>query len=243
MKKNIICFLIFFQATLNYSQEKKDFECIYTVYTSVDLDADLKKNQISELILKSKPLEYRLTVLAGNAYYSESNSLITDGLEAQEQSTKVRRIVSSGNVEHVIGDLNTGEIKQWLNISQGVFCINTFMNEINWEITTETKTIDRYLCYKAKSNIASIDKHGNVVKNEVIAYFTPIIPFQAGPLGYYGLPGLIIELQDKSKTIQLKSISFEKIKDFKVPKEIKCDKSFNSKIEYEKFLYDERKKI
>ncbi|WP_438712837.1 GLPGLI family protein [Aquimarina muelleri] len=54
--------------------------------------------------------------------------------------------------------------------------------EIKWELINETKKIGKYNCYKAKYK-------------EIIAWYAPEIPLQFGPVGFGGLPGLIIHLE------------------------------------------------
>lgn len=76
-----------------------------------------------------------------------------------------------------------------------------------WEITSETKKISDHNCYKAifKKNI--INRLG--IKKEIIitAWFAPDIPFNFGPIGYNGLPGLILELQERYTTYLAKKIT------------------------------------
>jgi GLPGLI family protein len=61
-----------------------------------------------------------------------------------------------------------------------------------WELKNETKIIGKYQCTKA-TTIKQINSKGEKVK--VVAWFTSEIPIPFGPLGYAGLPGLILELE------------------------------------------------
>jgi len=45
---------------------------------------------------------------------------------------------------------------------------------------------------------------------EVVAWFAPEIPYNYGPLGYYGLPGLILELQGYDFIIYAEEVKFNK---------------------------------
>lgn len=62
---------------------------------------------------------------------------------------------------------------------------------IKWNLTQETKKIAGYLCYKA---ISKVKRNNTFV--EVIAWYTPQIPVNFGPMIYNGLPGLILDLDD-----------------------------------------------
>lgn len=67
----------------------------------------------------------------------------------------------------------------------------------NWQVTNETKNIDKYLCYKALYNYEFIAMDKTINTRTITAWFAPNLPFSYGPKNYNGLPGLILELQDK----------------------------------------------
>jgi GLPGLI family protein len=96
------------------------------------------------------------------------------------------------------------------------FLVSEDMEPSQWEMGTETKKIGQYTCYKAilvkeDKNIdwGSIFSRGSNKKKDstntkenkpvkkmltVTAWYTPQIPVSTGPDTYYGLPGLILEL-------------------------------------------------
>lgn len=74
-----------------------------------------------------------------------------------------------------------------------------------WKITNERKMIGSYNCIKAVKDCVSCDMPDEV-------WFTPDVPVPFGPLGYGGLPGLIVEVNSVNSTLQLKKITFTKEK-------------------------------
>lgn len=66
-----------------------------------------------------------------------------------------------------------------------------------WDITKETKKIGKYTVYKATRTKVVENSKGRF-ESQVIAWFAPEIPYSFGPIGYGGLPGLIIQLEDNS---------------------------------------------
>lgn len=66
--------------------------------------------------------------------------------------------------------------------------MRTTQDNYQWTITDETKVIQGFTCYKAILKFK--DR-----KPEFIVWFTPEIPFGAGPMAFVGLPGLILELR------------------------------------------------
>jgi len=63
-----------------------------------------------------------------------------------------------------------------------------------FKLINESKMIGKYLCYKAKrtEQIGLSKKFKKDI--DIIAWYCPEISYSFGPIGYYNLPGLILEL-------------------------------------------------
>ena len=111
------------------------------------------------------------------------------------------------------------------------FLIKEDMRALEWKMGTESKQIGQYLCFKAtakkvsteinmlpprrginenkqdslkvkdstKSKEISLKDEGVMI--EVIAWYTPQIPVSQGPSDYWGLPGLILEVNAGNNTM------------------------------------------
>lgn len=86
------------------------------------------------------------------------------------------------------------------NILDRTFLIKETTKKYEWKMTTDSKDILGKKCTKAtlKENPA------------VVAWFTTEIPVSFGPMGYYGLPGLIMQLETASKNYVIQEISLPK---------------------------------
>lgn len=106
---------------------------------------------------------------------------------------------------------------------EGEFLIKDSVNSLKWDITTESKTIQNFICYKAFAKrdiyIINLDKSGDkpVYKKEVktvelVAWFCPDFPYSFGPDQFYGLPGIVFEAYqiDGKVSFVLDSIIFKK---------------------------------
>lgn len=91
--------------------------------------------------------------------------------------------------------------------------------KLNWQITSESKTIDQYECYKATYSFdyfSSRDKKTHT--RTIIAWFAPSLPFAYGPKNFHGLPGLILELTENTITFLASKIELsESSIEIKIP--------------------------
>lgn len=89
----------------------------------------------------------------------------------------------------------------------------------NFKMKKEAENKDKKEASAEKSKSTNFMQEGEIPKEiEVVAWYTPEIPVSQGPEGYYGLPGLILEVS-AGKTVMLCSKVVMNIKD---KKEIKA---------------------
>ena len=101
--------------------------------------------------------------------------------------------------------------------------------KLKWKILKENKKIGIYNCIKATTEI-TVNSRGK--KRIITAWFTPQIPLPFGPLGYDGLPGLILELEVYKKIYYAKKITLNPKKEIEIKELIKgvkvSEKEFQS---------------
>ena len=101
------------------------------------------------------------------------------------------------------------------------FLVNDVLQPIEWSLESETKQIGNYSCFKATASIPTDDLTWNsfswdklrrttasdstavkeVKMTQVEAWYTLQIPVRHGPLEYWGLPGLILEVSADNTTM------------------------------------------
>jgi GLPGLI family protein len=74
------------------------------------------------------------------------------------------------------------------------FLIEGEREALKWKITGEQKQVGSYLCQKAIFQDST---------NNIVAWFTPMIPVATGPDNYFGLPGMILHLDIDSGSRQI----------------------------------------
>lgn len=106
------------------------------------------------------------------------------------------------------------------------FLVKDSLQPIEWNLGSETKQIGKYACFKAtasvptneltwydfswdrlrtaeakKSDSTAVNSEEMVNMTDIEAWYTPQIPVGHGPLEYWGLPGLILEVSAGSTTL------------------------------------------
>lgn len=73
------------------------------------------------------------------------------------------------------------------------FLISNSLDSIQWKLTNQSKMINGYKCYKAET-IKMVISSKEITSSTIEAWYAPELSLNFGPLGYAGLPGLIIQL-------------------------------------------------
>lgn len=140
----------------------------------------------------------------------------------------------------------------YFNIKDSIsFFKKSFLNEtffikneekFEWVITNETKTIDSLLCFKATTN-REFKIKSNIKKIDIEAWFCPSIPISYGPKGFYGLPGLILQISDDKTKMLIEKIS-KQFKQYIIPKDeiLITKKDFEEIVNKKKETFLEDKK-
>ncbi len=234
-KNNFIFLFILIFMNYMYGQKYNG----YVIYkkikndnTSIEKIKNLKIRMfIEETEEEIKKLEYKL----------KFNSL--------ESSFKVIKKMDIENNRIIQFAISTGEgggtkytnLKSRQSINQKEaygkkFLIFSSLDSIKWQLNDKSKIINGYTCYKALSTKTVIgSKEISLV--DVTAWYAPKIPVNFGPIGFAGLPGLIIELQFDKYKYYMTELELNPKQIIKIKKPIKGEKmTLNEFLEYEKKL-------
>jgi GLPGLI family protein len=90
------------------------------------------------------------------------------------------------------------------------YLVKDMLEPVEWELSEETKKVGNYTAQKAsftkivdsKRFSTGMTEMENVKDTlQVTVWFTPEIPVSHGPENYFGLPGLILEVQNQGRTL------------------------------------------
>lgn len=169
--------------------------------TSEDIDRD----KLTWGNYESKGQDYELRFKNNKSTYSAKKEANTNGYSWRK--TKYL----------LIRDHKKKTTNDWIEFLDNTYIVKDKLPKYRWKILNEIKEIEGYICMKAET----ID----TVKNRVIhAWFTDRIPFYAGPEGFGGLPGMILELDFDQGTcvVTATDVNLELADiDFPIPRKMK----------------------
>ena len=191
-------------------------------------------------------------------YFNESKSVYKEKINLDKPDNSISFLNRSYNTSKDIYFKNT---KNGTFIFQNeffgkVFLIKDTLPKFNWVLKKESKMIGNYLCFRATSkmlktvlnfeqinkvrkyNFSTNDKESILQLSEINAWYTTQIPISQGPKEFWGLPGLIMEVNYANTQLLCTKLTFNKedSKIIKIPKrgeiisQLKYDKIKESKL-------------
>jgi GLPGLI family protein len=152
------------------------------------LGKEIKEGKLASLAKQVFLLEFN----DSKSRFIRSNSLSLDADKKEERYDKMANSYSSTYDYYLDNDLKIGIFEYRIN---GML-VKQNVKDKEWNISTESKKIGDYLCYKAVYLKSYMNWKGENITVPVTAWFAPALPYRYGPKEYYGLPGLILELHE-----------------------------------------------
>jgi GLPGLI family protein len=231
LKISVLVFTFLFAATLNDAQitEAQEFQgqAVYISKAKMELGkwgarlSEAQKKQIEARMKNRLEKEYILTFNKIESTFYEDEKLDAMSGATDSWGKNFTPGIQYKNVKN-----NSQVQKQEFYGKQ--FLVKDNLQSIEWELGKETKQIGKYTCFKATASIPTnelawydfswdrlrngaekkVDSMGVEIEVETLvnmtdveAWYTPQIPVGHGPLEYWGLPGLILEVSAGSTTM------------------------------------------
>lgn len=172
-----------------------------------DLEKQLQA-QMRKMFQKTFELNFNRT----ESTYKENAKLNSPTPQASKGGVMVMSFGGGGGTDILYKNIQENRISNKVDLMSKIFLVKDELIKYDWKLTGETKNIGNYTCYKAiyereVENISMSMENGEskeVTKKEMrttIAWYTADIPVNNGPGNYWGLPGLILEINDGNQTI------------------------------------------
>ena len=197
--KFIVIFFVFNgnAQSLDTKRESKKIEIIY--YQAIT-NKDITKSDTPKIL---NDITYVLRFTNIESTFFNIPKMDSDAYRSNE-----RYVVKSGASGIFYKNLKTKEKYKSINLMDENFLVISEIQEDKWVLTKETKKIDEFKCYKALYKFSN-----SLVPNRsliITAWYSIELPFPFGPIGFDGLPGIILELNFLDYTFVAKKISFDK---------------------------------
>ncbi|MBT7135834.1 MAG: GLPGLI family protein [Polaribacter sp.] len=213
MKQIIILATLLF-SVLTFSQNNFQGKATYMSKTTMDMSrydkmSEQQKKQMMNRFKSFLEKTYTLSFNKTTSSFRENVQLEGPGASGPSWS----RSNGQGSIYKNVSEKNMIEDVEMFSKR---FLVSEKMEPLQWELGMETKKIGNYTCYKAtlvkedtKVDWGSIFSRSRKNKKKdstavaekpakkmltVTAWYTPQIPVSSGPDVYWGLPGLILEL-------------------------------------------------
>ena len=167
------------------------------------------EEQLKQQMAKQFQREYELTFNLSESVWKEAESLGGGPATASSGGMVIQMSTVGGGLTYK----NTSEnlFMQESDVFGKPFLVKDVLEPREWELTQETKKIGNYTAYKAiytdfregMSMSFNSEEDENEMETvidtiQIEAWYTPEIPVSQGPTNYWGLPGLIMEVNDGS---------------------------------------------
>lgn len=225
--KNIILLsFFFFSIPKLYTQNTMKGVAIYSkkiIPSKTSRETTDKEKMLIDLVNEeitnaSKKIEYELSFNKNRSIFNLIESLDTDS-----NAEKLAATSSGGKGTYYMNFIDNEVINKVGNFGED-FLIYSKISSLQWKTTSESKKIGKYICYKAFCEQKRESIKGVYIVH-IIAWYCPLIPVSSGPVGYGGLPGLILELNHNNNAIyKLKELRLNSNEDFTYKKPTKGKK-------------------
>jgi len=207
----MVCILLCVSAVM----KAQNFEGIATYKTDRKIDLKMEgdgmgddmKEQMAAMLRKQFQKEYTLTFNRNESIYEEVASL--DAPSPKASAGGISIVVSGGN-DILYRNLKENRFARQTEIMSKQFLVSDTLPKQEWTFEKETRNIGNYTCLKAtrtrevNETIMSSETDSLVEATKLItttAWYTLDVPVSHGPGEFYGLPGLVLQVEDGDLTI------------------------------------------
>lgn len=227
--KSLFTFILTFVTVITFAQKDFQGKAIYMSKTTIDLEnfggrgggqvSEAQKKRFLERMKSQLEKTFILDFDKTSSLYKEDAKLDAPTTGGGGRGPRFGGFSSGGTKYKNTKDKVALESTEFFGKK---FLISDEMEPLQWELGSETKQIGNYTCYKAtllkdpnpldfsnfrrpRNNDSEEKKEGEAKKEVkqtlVTAWYTPQVPVSSGPGEYWGLPGLILEVNEGNTTI------------------------------------------
>ena len=219
---------VYYTFSIDFGSEKK----IDSLTKKATLKSKKTQNWLKDILKRKKDVTGILEFANGESLYKIEDEMKNDA----KKILNLTKIFAGSKSKYYTNTTTKNHFRQRLVDEP----LRIEMKPQKWKITQESKMIGDYLCFKAIS-IKEVETRKGKRSKTTIAWFTPQINANIGPKDYFGLPGLILLIQEDKTTISATRIELNPNPKIKIKKPTKGKKI--TQKEYSKMSRDFIKNI
>ncbi|MBQ0147908.1 MAG: GLPGLI family protein [Flavobacteriaceae bacterium] len=187
-----------------------------------------------------EPQESTLTIFGDQSNYKAIEKISNDQQNGGGPGGRGgMRMMRFGGSDNVFKDISTKSYMKEVNMMSKTYTVKDDLPNFDWKLTRETRTI---LGNEARK--ATAEKDGKVIT----AWYSTKIPAKNGPENYWGLPGLILEVESEIEQGPIKGKKIIVISNIKTSNDKKAiempkAKSTITEADYEKLQKEQRERF
>ncbi|WP_322971815.1 GLPGLI family protein [Faecalibacter sp. LW9] len=247
--KKILAISAFVLSILSFAQQEK-IEVTYTSRLILPEDftfqppgggggRQMPKEMMDEMKKRiQEPQESVLTIFGEQSVYKAIEKISNDQQSGPGGRGGMRMMRFGGN-DNVYKDISTKSYTKEVNMMSKKYTVKDELPNFDWKLTRETRTI---LGNEARK--ATAEKDGKVIT----AWYSTKIPAKNEPENYWGLPGLILEVESEIEQGPIKGKKIIVISNIKTSNDKKAiempkAKSTITEADYEKLQKEQRERF
>jgi GLPGLI family protein len=173
---------------------------------------DKMQEELQKRMQKMNQKTFILAFDKTTSLYKEDVKLESPTPQAGKGKLVMMSFGGSGSTDLYFKNLKENRFANKTEIMGKPFLVKDRLEKYLWELSSETKNIGAYTCYKATfskeveninmSMVNGESKETKTTENVITtAWYTTEVPISNGPADYQGLPGLILEINDGKNLI------------------------------------------
>lgn len=186
--KKLFVIIFVFSFALSFTQTKQ------FVYEYKSVPDSTQKNVVKSELMALNISDNKSEYFSLKNFISDSTvaAEIKDGTYYLKPPAPPQKRSDLPSTDRINKKMNSDKIEFVTRLSENNYLVNENIN-LKWKLHPEYITVLNYKAQKATTNFGG---------RQWTAWFTKEIPFQDGPYKFRGLPGLIVKMEDETKSHQ-----------------------------------------
>lgn len=184
LKKGLTLLIAILTLTVSYGQNTSGtvtYEQKINIHKNLPLEMEGMKDRIPEF----RTTNHKLSFDTDKVAYEQVKREETDNDSSNRRRRGRGGRFGSRDGGKRFANLSTNTVVATRDLMGKKFLVKGEPTDYKWKMTGKSKQVGSYLCQEATWQDST---------TQIVAWFTPMIPVQAGPGDYTGLPGLILHM-------------------------------------------------